>query len=157
MSIDPSLILDRCCQAGLKVWRNGESIRIKPAKNCPPDLLQDIRDHKLQLLALLATSEGAPTEQPATHQSAVSGAELPSLEILRTWPTGKLASRPVQRSGTNVEWLHVAKQVAMGEFDNGDRGLLESLLLGVRNIPHPACQSAEARLQTLLSRRKETR
>jgi hypothetical protein len=49
-------------------------------------------------------------------------------------------------------WLHVAKQILSGEFVGADRCLLESLLIGVRNIPHPLCQHARARLGTLLGR-----
>jgi hypothetical protein len=49
-------------------------------------------------------------------------------------------------------WLHVARQVLAGEFDGGDRSLLESLFIGVRSIPHPSCQQARARLETMLSR-----
>ncbi len=55
-------------------------------------------------------------------------------------------------------WLHVARQILAGEFDGGDRCLLESLLIGVRSISHPACQQARIRLESQLGRhRKETR
>ncbi len=50
-------------------------------------------------------------------------------------------------------WLHVARQVLAGEFDGGDRSLLESLRIGVRNIAHPLCQQARARLEVLLGKR----
>jgi hypothetical protein len=57
-----------------------------------------------------------------------------------------------------LAWLHVAAQVNAGEFDPGTRSELESVWIGVRNIQHPACQSARARLETLLSKpRKEAR
>jgi hypothetical protein len=47
-------------------------------------------------------------------------------------------------------WLHVARQVLAGEFDGGDRCLTQSLLIGVRNIPHRLCQQARTRLEAML-------
>lgn len=47
-------------------------------------------------------------------------------------------------------WLPTAHQVVAGEFDGGHRSLLESLLIGVRSIPHPTCITARARLELLL-------
>ena len=118
---DAPAILDRCRRAGLHVWREGERISIAPARLCPPDLLETIRNAKPQLLEWLADADA--------HRLAPDCAP----------------------------WLHVARQIVSGEFDGGDRSLLESLLIGVRNIPHPACQSAKARLQALLGRGKESR
>ncbi len=55
-------------------------------------------------------------------------------------------------------WLHTARQVVSGEFDSAHRGFLESVLIGVRNIAHPTCQQARARLENLLGRsHKESR
>jgi hypothetical protein len=47
-------------------------------------------------------------------------------------------------------WLHTARQVLAGEFDGGTRSRLESVLIGVRHIPHPTCRAAKARLETML-------
>ncbi|MBM3846792.1 MAG: hypothetical protein FJ405_10990 [Verrucomicrobia bacterium] len=55
-------------------------------------------------------------------------------------------------TGDCLPWVHTARQVLGGEFDHGDRSLLESLLIGVRNIPHPACWTARSKLETMLSR-----
>lgn len=51
-------------------------------------------------------------------------------------------------------WIHISRQVIGGEFDGGDRSLLDSLLIGVRNIPHPDCQHARARLERQLGKQK---
>lgn len=43
-------------------------------------------------------------------------------------------------------WLHVAKQVLAGEFFGADQSTVESLIIGLRGIPHPLCQRALAAL-----------
>jgi hypothetical protein len=43
-------------------------------------------------------------------------------------------------------WLHVAKQVLLGEFDKADSSTRESLVIGLRNIEHPTCRAAHERL-----------
>jgi hypothetical protein len=47
-------------------------------------------------------------------------------------------------------WLHIARQVKAGEFDGGDRSLLMSLLIGLRSVAHPLCQSAKGHIESLL-------
>lgn len=55
-------------------------------------------------------------------------------------------------------WIHTARQVMAGEFAGGDRSLLDALHIGLRNIAHPVCRQARARLETMLGRnRKEAR
>lgn len=39
-------------------------------------------------------------------------------------------------------WLHIARQILAEEFDGADRSTVESLTIGVRNIPHPLCRRA---------------
>ena len=51
----------------------------------------------------------------------------------------------------------LARQILAGEFDPGNRSLLESLLIGVRSVPHPLCHQARARLENLLGRHREAR
>ena len=41
-----------------------------------------------------------------------------------------------------VPWLHIAKQVLAGEFDNADNSTRQSLAIGLRSIQHPQCQKA---------------
>ena len=48
-------------------------------------------------------------------------------------------------------WLHVAKQVLAGEFDGADNSTHESLTIGLRNIRHPLCGRALARLKPTAS------
>ena len=44
-------------------------------------------------------------------------------------------------------WLHVARQVLEGEFDGGmTASMRQSLIIGLRSIPHPRCVEALARL-----------
>ena len=45
-------------------------------------------------------------------------------------------------------WLHTARQILAGEFDNCDSSTAESLTIGLRHIEHPRCREALARLQT---------
>ena len=54
-------------------------------------------------------------------------------------------------------WVHVARQVLAGEFDDGERSLIESVLIGVRSIRVPCCQQARARLERHLGKQKESR
>lgn len=43
-------------------------------------------------------------------------------------------------------WLPTARQVLAGEFDGADLSTIESLTIGLRNIQHPLCREALARL-----------
>lgn len=52
-------------------------------------------------------------------------------------------------------WVYTAHQVVLGEFDGGERSLLESLWIGVRSISHPSCQSATAKLEAMLGRKRK--
>src|SRR5437773_2570952 len=36
-------------------------------------------------------------------------------------------------------WLHIARQVLVGEFEGADRSTVESLIIGLRGIPHSLC------------------
>ena len=45
-------------------------------------------------------------------------------------------------------WLHVARQVLDGEFDNCDRSTRESLVIGLRGIEHPTCSRALHKLKS---------
>jgi hypothetical protein len=45
-----------------------------------------------------------------------------------------------------IPWLHVARQVLAGEFAGADRSLRESLVIGLRSIPHPLARRAFERL-----------
>jgi hypothetical protein len=49
-------------------------------------------------------------------------------------------------------WLHVARQVLAGEFDGADRSFVESLIIGLRSIPHPRCRQALALLRSQQSK-----
>ena len=41
-----------------------------------------------------------------------------------------------------VPWIHVAIQILAGEFTGADRSTTESLVIGLRGIPHPLCRQA---------------
>ena len=43
-------------------------------------------------------------------------------------------------------WLHVARQVIGGEFDQADDLTKKRLLIGLRSVPHPFCWKAIIRL-----------
>ena len=44
-------------------------------------------------------------------------------------------------------WLHVARQVLAGEFDEADKSTIQSLVIGLRSIQHPDCRRATDRLK----------
>jgi hypothetical protein len=41
-------------------------------------------------------------------------------------------------------WLPTARQILAGEFDGADGSTVQSLVIGLRSIRHPACQRALA-------------
>jgi hypothetical protein len=43
-------------------------------------------------------------------------------------------------------WLHIAKEVLLGEFCNADTSTRESLMIGLRSIGHATCKQALERL-----------
>ena len=43
-------------------------------------------------------------------------------------------------------WLHTARQILAGEFDDCDRSTRESLAIGLRSVIHPRCRRALERL-----------
>ncbi len=51
-------------------------------------------------------------------------------------------------------WLHVAKQILAGEFVGADSYTVASLTIGLKNIRHPLCQQALARLTPATSNQK---
>jgi len=57
-----------------------------------------------------------------------------------------LEARACNLSPDCAPWLHVARQVLNGEFDNADGSTVESLTIGLRGIHHPDCQAALDRL-----------
>ncbi len=52
-----------------------------------------------------------------------------------------------QLTPDRLPWLHVARQILAGEFDGCDRSMRESLNIGLRGIPHPACRAALAKIK----------
>ena len=61
---------------------------------------------------------------------------------LLDWLEAKTANLPTDQA----PWLHIARQVMEGEFDGTERSAIESLVIGLRNIRHPLCRQALARL-----------
>lgn len=46
-----------------------------------------------------------------------------------------------------IPWLHIAKEVLLGEFDGANRSTRESLCIGLNRIAHPLRQRALERLK----------
>ena len=63
---------------------------------------------------------------------------------LLDWLEARAASLPAECA----PWLHVARQVLAGEFDDCDRSTRESIKIGLCSVPHPLCCRALGRLQT---------
>lgn len=60
---DAQTIVDRACRLGLRLQLEGDRIAIFPARQCPPDLLTEVRQHKPAVVALLeARSANLPPD-----------------------------------------------------------------------------------------------
>jgi hypothetical protein len=90
--------------------------------------------------------------EPRGDKLAVIPASRCSAEFVRTLRQHKgelLAWLETRASGLSEDcasWLHVARQVLAGEFDDADRSTVESLIFGLRSITHPTCRGAFQRL-----------
>ena len=58
-----------------------------------------------------------------------------------------LEGRSEGLSADCAPWLHIARQILAGEFDDADNSTVQSLTIGVRSIMHPTCQQALIRLK----------
>lgn len=74
--------------------------------------------------------------------TALGGRIEPAGDRLRTLLPAKSANLPPDCA----PWLHIARQVLAGEFDDADHCLVESLTIGLRATRYPDCQQALARL-----------
>ncbi len=63
---------------------------------------------------------------------------------LLDWLEAKTAHLPPD----HAPWLHIARQLLAGEFDDADRSTVESLAFGLRGVRHPRSQRALARLNS---------
>lgn len=68
---DAGTILESCRAAGLRVERDGDCLVIRPADRVAPELLNAIRAHKPDLLALL--DRGAPTPWRHVARQVLAG------------------------------------------------------------------------------------
>ena len=59
-----SEILEFCQENGVQLWVNGETLQYKPASKVPPELLPEIREHKLEIMALLPNPLPAAFDRP---------------------------------------------------------------------------------------------
>jgi hypothetical protein len=59
---DAASILGRCCRLGLKLWAEGDRIGIAPRGRIPPDLREQIRAAKPELLPVLREGVGLPSD-----------------------------------------------------------------------------------------------
>lgn len=57
-----------------------------------------------------------------------------------------LEAKSANLAPDRAPWLYVARQIFAGEFDGADGSTLESLNIGLRSIPHPACRRALERI-----------
>lgn len=73
--------------------------------------------------------------EPSEPSETVFPATLPQ--------TVKQASEPSEYLPPDqAPWLHIAKQILSGEFDDADGSTRDSLSTGLRSILHPVCASA---------------
>jgi len=104
-------LCQRAVRLGLRLEPRGDMLAVIPAKRCPPEFADTLRQHKREILSLLEGQAAglAPDYAP---------------------------------------WLHVAKQVLAGEFDDlMDNSVFGALEIGLRSNPHPLCKQALVRLR----------
>jgi len=65
-------VLDRLAELGINAWTAGEKLRLQPGSKVPPELFEEVRQHKAEILSVLRTvGDGqAPllNRPPATEQ-----------------------------------------------------------------------------------------
>lgn len=49
----PTLLFDRAAKLGLRLERRGDMLAVIPAKRCPPEFAETLRQHKREILSLL--------------------------------------------------------------------------------------------------------
>jgi hypothetical protein len=108
----PSELCHEATRRGLRLEPRGDKLAVIPAKCCPPEFADMLRQHKGELLVWLEACAG--------------GLGLDC-----------------------APWLHVAKQILAGEFDDADSSTTQSLTIGLRSIRHPLCVRALARLAAI--------
>ena len=110
-------LCNEAARRGLRLETAGDKLAVIPAKRCPPEFADVLRQHKQEILHWLedCAARLRPDEMP---------------------------------------WLHVARQVLVGEFDGGDSSTRESVTIGLRSVAHPLCQCALERLKTLGKRNR---
>jgi len=114
----------------------------------PREILARCRAAGLTLRPVAGKIEVRPARRASPELLAAIRHHKPAILIM-------LEAEAAQLAPDCAPWLHTARQIVAGEFDGGDRATLESVLIGVRNIAHPGCQQARARLETILGRNRK--
>jgi hypothetical protein len=121
---------------GLRVETDGCDLLVIPACKVPPDFVEELKAHKPELVAWLSR----PT-------ASTPAEDLPGDEILHRFPSLTCPRiQPIRRGGTTEQWIHIAKQIASGEFGGADASTIEALFIGLRSIPHPTAREALRKL-----------
>lgn len=134
---------------GLRLEPRGDRLAVIPKGKCPPDFRDVLLAHKAALLEWLAAPKEtwAVGKYPPGEFDDVVAATFPKAERR---PLHQVHPDPEPRkTAEEAAWLHVARQILAGEFENCDRSTSESLAIGLRSISHPICQQALARLKAL--------
>src|SRR3989442_242588 len=113
-----------------------------------PDLtvlqvLNRAREVDLKLWAESGTVAYAPSDHcPPEMERAIIRLKTELLEFL--------VARTHRLPADCRPWLDVANRVLAGEFCRADRSTLQSLEIGLRSIPHGACEAAVGIVRTQL-------
>jgi hypothetical protein len=91
--------------------------------------------------------------EPSGDRLLVFGERCPSdfADVLRQHKRellDLLEAKSVNLPPDCAPWLHTARQILAGEFDDCDSSTRESLTIGLRNIRHPSCQRALGLLES---------
>ena len=65
-------VLDRLAELGINAWTAGEKLLLEPGSKVPPELFEEVRQHKAEILSALRTvgdGQAPPLDRsPATEQ-----------------------------------------------------------------------------------------
>ena len=109
MSTEAQKLIETCRRLGIRLRREGQLLKYRPKSRCTAELLQELRRHKPEVLALIDAEQPLPVD-----------------------------CKP---------WLHVARQVLHGEFDQAKGSTCQSVIRGLRSIERPLCQQAKTYLE----------
>ena len=72
----PAALLDELTRRGVTITPNGDKLRLRPAAALPPDLVEQVRAHKPEILTLLRQSRSSPADPWPSSLDGLGGKGL---------------------------------------------------------------------------------